>query len=281
MKKVVTFLMIIFAITYVCAQEEVIVEEIETQVEQVETQAEKVETTVVQVVSPIDEIETQAVDMQNANPFTYGVKGGVNFSIFNGSIELGTIEINPRFYTGFTLGAFVDYKITDKFSVKGELLFSRKGSRFEEIGLDIFDDMLPNINIGGIGNLLGTELEMYVGTNWLEIPILGVYQVDDKLKLFGGPYLGFYLSGKAYVEAKALVFELIDRDYVIEREDLQLPDVGMIVGASYDFTPNIAIETRFNYGFVDVADEIIFGFLSDDVIVAKNMAIQLLLNITL
>jgi hypothetical protein len=141
--------------------------------------------------------------------------------------------------------------------------------------------MLPNVNIGSIGNLLGTELEMYVGTNWLEVPILGVYQIDDKLKLFGGPYLGFYLSGKAYVEAKALVFELIDNEYDIDREDLQLPDVGMIVGASYDLTPNIAVEARYNYGFVDVADEIIFGFLSDDVIVAKNSAIQLLLNITL
>ena len=255
MKKLM-IVMLICATTFVMAQDEVVVEQVE-------------------------EIEIPGVNTNLAKPLTYGVKGGVNFSIFNGSIELGTIEINPRFYTGFTFGAFADYKISDKFSVKGELLFSRKGSRFEEIGLDIFDDMLPNINIGSIGNLLGTELEMYVGTNWLEVPILGVYQVDDKLKLFGGPYLGFYLSGKSYVEAKALVFELIDNEYDIDREDLQLPDVGMIVGGSYDLTPNIAVEIRYNYGFVDVADEIIFGFLSDDVIVAKNTAIQLLLNITL
>ena len=223
-------------------------------------------------------VVAQTID---SKPLKYGLKGGVNFARLNGEIEIGSVVVKPKFYTGYTFGAFANYPLSEKFSIQPELLFSRNGSRYEDIKLETFEDAIGGIELGNFANLLGTKLEMYVGTNWLQIPVLGVYQVDESLKLYAGPYIGFYLSGKAFVEASALIFELIDSEYDIKSEDLQLPDFGMIVGGSYDLTKNIAVEARYSYGFIDVADEIIFGFLDDDVIVAKNSAIQLLLQVTL
>ena len=214
-------------------------------------------------------------------PLTYGVKGGISFTRLNGSIEIGSLEVKPNFYTGYTFGAFANYAISDKFSIQPELLYSRKGSKYEDIKISTITDEIEGIDFGNIASALGTKLETYVGTNWLEIPILGVYQVDESLKLYGGPYIGLYLSGKAYVEATALVIELLGDDYEIDRNDLQLPDFGVVVGGAYDLTPSITVEARYSYGFVDIADEVIFGFLSDDVFVAKNSALQVLLQITI
>ena len=69
---------------------------------------------------------------------TYGIKGGISFARFNGDISAFAFKLDPKFFTGFTAGAFVNYMVNDKFSIQPELLFSRKGSKFKQFKLDEF-----------------------------------------------------------------------------------------------------------------------------------------------
>jgi len=148
-------LTIMVAITFVMAQDEVLVMQEESLVEQ-----SKIATT-----------------------FTYGVKGGVSFNHFLGDFP---IDITPKLYTGFTAGVFGNYKINDKFSVQPEILYTRKGSKFKNKYSDIAD--------------------LYFKTDWIEIPILGMYQINDDFSLFCGPYLGFYLNGQYVIELLSVLY---------------------------------------------------------------------------
>lgn len=209
-----------------------------------------------------------------AQSLTYGIKGGVSFARFNGDISAFAFKLDPKFFTGFTAGAFVNYMVNDKFSIQPELLFSRKGSKFKQFKLDDFN-LLGEV----AANVLNVELDIYAKMDWLEIPILGIYKVDDKFSIYGGPYIGFYLGGKGVAEISVSVLGR-DFDQDIVSDDLSLPDFGIIFGGTYSLSNNVALEARYSYGFQDIADNVIVDFLDDDVIVTKNSALQLLLEIT-
>jgi len=261
MKKVLTFLMIIFAITFVYAQDEIVVEQVETQVEQVGTTVDKVETQVL-------EIETQVSEMQITNPFTYGVKGGVSLNHFLGDLPL---DITPQVYFGFTGGVFGNYQFTDKFSLRAELLYTRKGSNFDE-----FDFIPETIQLAQL-----LSLDMFIKTDWIEIPLLGMYHVNDDFTLFGGPYIGFYLDGKVKAEPSIAGILSIDWEYDIDADNLRLPDYGIIIGGAYNISEKVAVQGRWEYGIQDLADDVIVNFLDDDLIVINNSSFQLQLDITI
>ena len=252
MKKSVTVLMIILATTFVFAQEEVVVEQVETQVEQVETQVEGME---------IQEVKTNLT-----KPFTYGVKGGISFNHFLGDIP---VNLDPTLYTGFSAGVFGNYKVSDKFSIQPEILFSRKGSNFEE-----FDYSFEQLQI------LNFNLDLYISTDWIEIPILGMYHVDDKFTIFGGPYIGFYLNGTVVAEPSVAILG-VELEYDIDADNLRLPDYGIVLGGAYNITEKVAVQGRWEYGIQDLADDVLVNFLDDDFIVINNSSFQLQLDFTI
>ena len=70
----------------------------------------------------------------SAQDLSFGFKAGLNFSRINtedieqsGGVDLESYSGN----SGFHLGVVVSNKITDNFGVRGELLFSQKGGRYE------------------------------------------------------------------------------------------------------------------------------------------------------
>jgi hypothetical protein len=69
-----------------------------------------------------------------AQSFESGVKVGANAARLPG-LELhegsGEAEIDAKFRAGLVAGAFVAFNLTERFAVQPEVLFSRKGSRFE------------------------------------------------------------------------------------------------------------------------------------------------------
>jgi len=245
MKTSITVLMIILATAFVFAQEEVVVKQVETQVE---------------------EIEILEVNTNLAKPLTYGVKGGVSFNHFLGDIP---INLDSKIYTGFTAGIFVNYKVSDKFSIQPEILYSVKGSNFEEFDYSFEDLQILNFN-----------LDLYIKTDWIEIPILGMYHINEDLTLFGGPFIGFYLNGKVVAKPSVAIFG-VDLEYDIKSDNLRLPDYGIVLGAAYNISKNIAVQGRWEYGIQDLADDVLVTFLDDDFIVINTSSFQLQLDITI
>ena len=103
-----------------------------------------------------------AFGFANAQDTKYGVKGGLNSSTLSGADGAKSI-------IGLNLGGFVEFKVSDKFSVQPELLYSMQGAKSD----------------------FGT-----LNMNYINIPVMAKYAVADKFNLQAGPQIGFLMSAK-------------------------------------------------------------------------------------
>ncbi|MBE9511528.1 MAG: PorT family protein [Bacteroidetes bacterium] len=146
--------------------------------------------------------------------FLKGVKFGFNSSKFTGTDIPGKgIASIP----GLTLGYFINYEVSNRFSLQSELLFTTKGCRINTVG-DIY---LHNI------------------FTYIEIPILAKWTFITEKKwrpyLHGGPFLDF----------KLLVFN--EEGFP---EDFRKIDLGLILGAGIRFN-KISFGVNYNRGFLN------------------------------
>lgn len=133
----------------------------------------------------------------SAQGLSYGFKVGLNFSDIHGDLEqddngenIERMETN----TGFHVGASVRYNFTDRFGLKGDFLFSQKGTQqfYDGQGAQLFYVFGTDNQIG----LTGIQERFIRITNYyLELPI-SAYAKFGKIEIFGGPYVGFLISSR-------------------------------------------------------------------------------------
>ena len=104
-----------------------------------------------------------AFGVANAQDMKFGVKGGLNFSNLTSSEGSNGL-------TSFHLGGFAEFKVSEKFAVQPELLYSMQGAGYD----------------GGDLNL-----------NYINIPIMAKFYVAEKFNIQAGPQIGFLMSAKA------------------------------------------------------------------------------------
>ena len=184
-----------------------------------------------------------------------GVKGGLNMAKFTGD-DAGmegemTGETDPGYLLAYSFGGFVTYKVNDQLTIQPEFLYTVKGSRYE-----------ISEEYSGDGMDMKYEVTMDFKMNWLEIPVLGVFQLQDNIKLFAGPYVGLYLSGEMEMEYEYTVsYEGLtesgsgSESEDIEKEDVNSPGFGLVFGGSYSVNSNIAIEARYTLGLKTIDKE--------------------------
>ena len=143
-----------------------------------------------------------------------GVKFGFNSSKFTGKDIPGKgIASIP----GLTLGYFVNYEVSSKFSLQPELLFTTKGSRINTVG-DIY---LHNI------------------FTYIEIPVLAKWTFTTEKKW--NPYL----HGGPFLDIKILVFN--EEGFP---EDFRKIDLGLILGSGISFN-KVSLGMNYNHGFLN------------------------------
>ena len=155
----------------------------------------------------------------------FGVKGGVNFSSFNGD---GYDDfVDPKERTSFHLGLLAEIPVGERFSIQPEVLYSAQG-------YDIASREDAN------------DLEYQL--DYINVPILAKFYLFNSFSLEAGPQIGF------------LVNEEIDGDPTGDGGDLNLDDdqfktvdFGIGLGASYKFS-NFFISGRYNLGLSDIYD---------------------------
>ncbi|WP_029272291.1 porin family protein [Flavobacterium sp. KJJ] len=157
----------------------------------------------------------------NAQNVKFGVKGGFNLSSLKGNIENET----PKF--GFQLGGLAEFKLTDKFYIQPELLFSTQGGKYQQSGVDY---------------LYKQELN----SSYLNIPIMAKYYIIDKLSLEAGPQVGFLLSAKGKYEVRNGTEFLSGSGNA--KDTYQKQNIGLNIGAGYDLTKNITAGMRYHFG---------------------------------
>ncbi|CAH0336514.1 hypothetical protein FVB9288_02219 [Flavobacterium sp. CECT 9288] len=166
-----------------------------------------------------------AFGFANAQETKFGVKGGLNLANISGDVEDNSSKI------GFNVGGFVEIKVSDKFSVQPELLFSTQGTKFEESGS-------------------GFSAEVKYNLSYLNIPVMAKYYAADKFSLEFGPQIGFLTSAKAdFTATESGVTESGKEDV---KDDFESIDFGLNFGAGYDLTEKLSLGLRYNLGLSNI-----------------------------
>ena len=148
-----------------------------------------------------------AFSFDNAQDSKFGVKGGLSMS--------SNSEEGAKSLLAFHLGAFAEFKVSDKFAVQPELLYSAQGAKFSEAGAS------STFNL-----------------NYINIPVMAKFNVAEAFTLEVGPQIGFLMSAKA--------------EGVDFKELCNSTDFGLNFGAGYNLSETTSLGLRYNMGLSDV-----------------------------
>lgn len=155
-----------------------------------------------------------AFGFTNAQNFKFGVKAGLNISTFTGDIS------DTSSKSGFAIGVFGEYKLTEKFALQPELLYSSLGAKNN---MDNYD----------------------LATAYFNIPVLAKFYVSEKISLATGPQIGFLTSAKLKQGSIS----------VDAKDTFNKSDFGFNFGAGYNFTKNISADVRYTLGLSNIAKD--------------------------
>ncbi|KIA99659.1 hypothetical protein OA88_19535 [Flavobacterium sp. JRM] len=172
-------------------------------------------------------IAVLAFGFSNAQEVRFGVKGGINLSTLTGDIYDASSKV------GFQVGGFAEIKLSDKFFVQPELLYSTQGAKSKVSAYDFSSE--SNFKFG-----------------YLNVPVMAKYYVMDKFSLEAGPQIGFLVSAKNDYSYSVLGYNESGKEDV--KDQFKSIDFGVNFGAGYDFTENISAGVRYNLGLSNITD---------------------------
>jgi opacity protein-like surface antigen len=160
----------------------------------------------------------------------YGLKGGFNGSTFSGADSKGS-----EYKAGFAAGAFLNFGLSDNFSVQPEFLYSQKGA--------------------SVDNFLGSSGTTYKQTlGYLDIPIMFRYNIGEDGKGFFvevGPQGSFVLHQRTFLEDGS--GKEISGTRTTSTDDLNKAVIGYVGGLGYQITSGLQLGLRYTGDFSQVA----------------------------
>ncbi|WGH75974.1 porin family protein [Tenacibaculum tangerinum] len=171
------------------------------------------------------------------NLIKFGIKGGLNYSNFadNNNDDI------PADYTGkigFHLGGFVKFGISEKISIRPELLYSQQGSNFTINGSDL--------NITNPEPVFITSIKGEIKESLLLLPVIIIYTLSDKLHLECGPQFGYSLNRKIDYDNNPFNF-----GGFLKNEKEEKFELGLSLGFGYYLSDDLGISLRYNYGIIE------------------------------
>src|SRR5690606_10304231 len=144
----------------------------------------------------------------------FGPKAGVNFANLSGADD-------SEMKTGFHVGAVVEIKFNEKFSVQPEVLYSAQGASFNALGVD-----------GEIKN------------DYINVPIMAKYYIVEGFSVELGPQIGFLMKSETEVGN-------ITND---SKDFYKSTDFGLNFGLAYDLPMGLFVGARYNLGLSDIRE---------------------------
>lgn len=177
-----------------------------------------------------------AFGIMSAQEINYGIKAGFNLAYLAGESE----GVHP--IAGFHAGGFVEFKLTDKFSLQPEVLYSMQGAEMRAIV--IYNDV-------------NFTSESKARLNYINVPVMAKFYVVPRFSIEAGPQIGFLTSAK---EETSFDFLVDNQMYnTTEKYDIKntvkTVDFALNIGAGFEFTKNIFAQARYNFGLTRVNDD--------------------------
>ena len=155
----------------------------------------------------------------------FGAKAGMNMASWAGDLEDGT---NMRVSMHF--GGLVEFKLTDKFSIQPEVLYSGQGVTMK--GQYSYNQ----------------SYKSSFRFDYLNIPVMAKYYIVEGFNVEAGPQVGVLLSSKVMVKVDDL--KTVD-DFEGETNNV---DFAANFGLGYDLPMGIFFNARYSLGLVKVND---------------------------
>ena len=168
-------------------------------------------------------IAVLAFGFTNAQETKFGLKAGLNVANFGGDAE------DAKSLVGFHVGGFAEIKLSDKFAIQPELLYSAQGANEEY-------------------SEFGAPVEITQNLGYLNIPVMAKYYVAEGFSLEAGPQIGFLLNAKIKAEYEG------ESEDESNKDAFKSIDFGVNFGAGYDFTENFSAGVRYNLGLSNIAE---------------------------
>lgn len=166
---------------------------------------------------------------------SYGVKAGYTNSTMKWKEEGIQVEFDPK--ASFYIGSFIENKISDKFSIQSEIIYTELGGKksieiTRLIGSEIITEGRANIQ--------------YINKQ-IQVPLLAKYYFLPNFSLLGGLNVGLSYSGKFKTD--------YSNDYLQngDVEDFKTISFYPMIGAEFEFYKKIFAEARYNFGLFDSA----------------------------
>lgn len=147
-----------------------------------------------------------------------GIKAGANFA--NQDISGQGISLDTKSRASFHGGLFVTFMFSEKMGLQPELLYSIQGSKVEDFDLE-------------------------QSLDYLSIPILFRYNINDMISLHAGPQLGLLMASELTVDG--------DKEDI--KDDFNSTDFGIAVGGEVDLPMNLGAGIRYVAGLSDIVKE--------------------------
>lgn len=168
--------------------------------------------------------------LANAQTAKFGIKGGMNISDWAGDTE----GLDAKSKIGFNIGGFAEIKLTDKFAIQPEILYSAQGMR-----LDDFETELDEVGI--------VTADINFNFSYINIPVMFKYYAAEKFNIEAGPQIGILTSAK--LKTKVEGYGSSDLDV---KDNFESVDFGLNFGAGYDFTDHFFANVRYNIGLSNI-----------------------------
>ena len=185
---------------------------------------------------------TFGLNAQTAGDWTFGAKAGVNFASVKGSYEDVEWVKSLEGMVGFHAGGWANYAFTDKTALQLELLGSIQGG-------DIQYQDIPNPIDGTLMQPKG-ELRL----PYIIVPVLFQYKPIENLYVEAGPQLNILpkVNVKAFLNGEEVDDEQA-ADIITNRlKDAKTIDVGLNIGAGYEFFDKWIGYVRYTHGLITV-----------------------------
>lgn len=155
---------------------------------------------------------------------SFGIKGGVNFASLMGDVSSGV-----KYRTAFNVGLVAEVETSSTTSVQPEILYSSQGFKFDG---------------GRVGGIDGVDVEADTyKLDYLNIPIVFKYYINEGFSFETGPQLGFLLSSKT-------------ENGTVNSDELNnlltTATFDWLIGFGYKFDNGFNVNGRYNFGFTNI-----------------------------
>ncbi|SIT85180.1 porin family protein [Pontibacter indicus] len=189
---------------------------------------------------------TQA-SAQQKSPVRIGIKAGVNMAEWQGQtinsaqdlMDMTNGSLNRKMREGFHVGGVVSIPVLPGFEIEPGLLYSQKGMRLTgKIPMEQFDFLNAGVTVTN-------------KAEYLDMPILAKIFIGDGFHIFAGPQFSYLLSNKVQVQAGALGFNALNREWDVNNGFREL-DVAATGGIGYRFASGFNVSAGYDYGLTTV-----------------------------